>query len=61
MDAALFVQVLAKRQGIRLACIEEVAYRMGFIDAEQLAVLGKEFTATSTSGYGRCLLELAGR
>ncbi|MGP8297698.1 glucose-1-phosphate thymidylyltransferase RfbA [Streptomyces inhibens] len=61
MDAALFVQVLAKRQGIRLACIEEVAYRMGFIDAEQLTVLGKEFVATSASGYGRYLMDLSGR
>ncbi|AJC56305.1 MULTISPECIES: glucose-1-phosphate thymidylyltransferase RfbA [Streptomyces] len=60
MDAALFVQVLAKRQGIRLACIEEVAFRMGFIDEDQLASLGKEFVATSASGYGHYLMDLAG-
>nr|AGO97177.1 glucose-1-phosphate thymidylyltransferase [Streptomyces sp. CNT-179] len=57
LDAALFVRVLAKRQGVRLACIEEVAYHMGFIDAEQLGVLGKECGASS---YGRYLRELAG-
>ncbi|MCQ4043383.1 glucose-1-phosphate thymidylyltransferase RfbA [Streptantibioticus rubrisoli] len=60
MDAAMFVQVLAKRQGIRLACIEEVAFRMGFIDEQQLATLGKEFIANSASGYGDYLMELAG-
>ncbi|MFI0709959.1 hypothetical protein ACH4SK_04755 [Streptomyces inhibens] len=59
MDAALFVQVLAERQGIRLARIEEVSYRMGFINAEQLTLLGKEFVATSALGYGRSLMDLA--
>ncbi|WP_304454023.1 glucose-1-phosphate thymidylyltransferase RfbA [Nocardiopsis sp. YSL2] len=57
LDAALFVRVLAQRQGVRLACIEEAAYRMGFIDAEQLGVLGKE---SGSSSYGRYLRELAG-
>ncbi|MFF1925563.1 glucose-1-phosphate thymidylyltransferase RfbA [Streptomyces sp. NPDC058221] len=60
MDAGLFVQILAKRQSIRLACVEEVAFRMGFIDAGQLAVLGKALAASSASGYGRYLQELSG-
>ena len=58
LDAAMFVQILEKRQGIRLACIEEVAYRMGFIDAERLNLLGKEMSASSGSGYGQYLMEL---
>jgi len=60
MDASLFVQILAKRQGIRLACVEEVAFRMGFIDVEQLAVLGKGIPDSSASGYGAYLRDLAG-
>ncbi|MEU9478114.1 glucose-1-phosphate thymidylyltransferase RfbA [Streptomyces sp. NPDC048191] len=60
MDASLFVQILAKRQGIRLACVEEVAFRMGFIDAGQLAVLGKGILDASASGYGAYLQDLAG-
>jgi glucose-1-phosphate thymidylyltransferase len=59
LDAAIFVQVLAKRQGIRLACVEEVAFRMGFIDPGQLTVLGKEFAEISASGYSEYIVELA--
>ncbi|MER7732166.1 glucose-1-phosphate thymidylyltransferase RfbA [Streptomyces erythrochromogenes] len=57
LEAALFVQVLEKRQGIRISCLEEVAYRMGYIDREQLTLLGKELSASS--GYGRYVMELA--
>lgn len=58
LEAALFVQVLEKRQGIRISCLEEVAYRMGYIDREQLTLLGKELSASS--GYGQYVMELAG-
>ncbi|MEV3859961.1 glucose-1-phosphate thymidylyltransferase RfbA [Streptomyces sp. NPDC050095] len=58
LEASLFVQLLEKRQGIRISCLEEVAYHMGYIDAEQLTVLGK--TLSSSTSYGRYVLELAG-
>jgi glucose-1-phosphate thymidylyltransferase len=55
-EASLFVQVLQKRQRYRLACIEEIAYRMGYIDAVQLRKLGSQICK---SEYGRYILELA--
>lgn len=57
LEASTFVQLLEKRQGIRISCLEEVAFRMGYIDREQLAVVGKEL---SSSSYGQYVLELAG-
>ena len=55
MQAGQFVQVIEERQGIKVACIEEVAYRMGFIDAEQLRKIA---TPLVKSGYGQYLLNL---
>lgn len=57
LQASHFVQTLDERQGLKIGCIEEVAYRMGFIDAAQLATLGR---AMSNSDYGRYLLRIAG-
>ena len=57
LEAAMFVQVLEKRQGIRISCLEEIAYRMGYVDKQRLALLGKELS--SSSGYGRYVMELA--
>ncbi|MFE9905640.1 glucose-1-phosphate thymidylyltransferase RfbA [Streptomyces achromogenes] len=57
LEAAMFVQLLEKRQGIRISCLEEVAYRMGYVGREQLTVLGKELSASSS--YGRYVMELA--
>jgi glucose-1-phosphate thymidylyltransferase len=48
-DATEFVRVIEKRQGLKIGCIEEVAYRMGFIDKSQLSQLAK---ALEKSGYG---------
>lgn len=53
MQAGQFVQVLEDRQGLKVGCIEEVAYRMGFIDAEQLKVIARPLVK---SGYGQYLL-----
>ena len=49
LDAANFVRIVEERQGLKVACVEEVAYRMGFIGARQLARLAKPLTK---SGYG---------
>lgn len=55
MQAGQFVQVIEKRQGFKVGCIEEIAYRMGFIDAEQLKEIA---TPLVKSGYGKYLLDL---
>jgi len=56
MQAGQFVQVIEERQGLKIGCIEEVAYRMGFIDKAQLQTLGAELVK---SGYGKYLLKIA--
>lgn len=56
MQASNFVQVIEKRQGIKVACIEEIAYRKGFIDRDHLISIA---TPLLKSGYGRYLMELA--
>ncbi len=55
MQAAQFVQVIEERQGLKVGCIEEVAYKMGFIDAEQLARLAQPLMK---SGYGNYIMGL---
>ena len=55
LQAAQFVQTIEARQGLKIGCPEEVAYRMGFITGEQLRCLGQ---ALSKSGYGDYLLRL---
>ena len=55
MQAGQFVQVIEERQGLKIGAIEEVAYRMGFIDAEQLKKIA---TPLVKSGYGQYLLKL---
>ena len=54
-DASEFVRVIEKRQSQKIGCIEEVAYRMGFIDREQLMVLATRY---AKSGYGEYLKKL---
>ena len=56
IDAAEFVRVLEKRQGLRIACPEEVAFEMGFIDSAQLERLAR---ALANSDYGQYLLRIA--
>jgi glucose-1-phosphate thymidylyltransferase len=52
MQAASFIEVIEERQGLKVACVEEIAYRMGFIDAAQLEKLA---IPLNNSGYGRYL------
>jgi glucose-1-phosphate thymidylyltransferase len=56
LEAGQFVQVLEHRQGVRIACIEEVALRQGFIDAAQAYRLGEQL---AKSGYGQYVMEVA--
>jgi glucose-1-phosphate thymidylyltransferase len=55
MQAGQFVQVIEERQGMKIGCIEEVAYRMGYIDAKQLEAIAKPLVK---SGYGEYLLNI---
>jgi glucose-1-phosphate thymidylyltransferase len=55
MQAGQFVQVIEERQGLKIGCIEEIAYRMKFIDAEQLKAVAKPLVK---SGYGQYLLDI---
>ena len=53
-QAGQFVEVIEERQGLKVGCIEEIAYEQGFIDADQLEKIGIELYK---SGYGRYLLD----
>jgi len=55
MQASQFVQVIEQRQGIKIACIEEIAYRKGFITKEQLITVAQPLLK---SGYGQYLMNL---
>jgi glucose-1-phosphate thymidylyltransferase len=54
-QAANFIQTLEERQGLKIACIEEIAYRFGYIDSHQLRSLTKPMTKSS---YGRYLMQI---
>jgi glucose-1-phosphate thymidylyltransferase len=53
LDAALYVRIVEERQGLKICCPEEIAWRQGFIDAEQLARIAEPLRK---SGYGEYLL-----
>ena len=55
MQAGQFVHVIEERQGLKIGCPEEIAYRMGFITADQLATIAKPLVK---SGYGAYLLDI---
>jgi glucose-1-phosphate thymidylyltransferase len=55
MQASQFIQVIEQRQGIKVACIEEIAWRKGFISTEQLTKLAEPLLK---SGYGKYLMNL---
>jgi glucose-1-phosphate thymidylyltransferase len=56
LEAAEYVRTIEMRQGLKIACVEEVAYHMGYIDRERLLILSKRF---GTGDYGRYLQMLA--
>ncbi|MCL5974526.1 MAG: glucose-1-phosphate thymidylyltransferase RfbA [Gammaproteobacteria bacterium] len=55
LDASMFIQTLEQRQGLKVMCPEEIAYRMGYINAEQLEALAQPLLK---SGYGKYLLNI---
>ena len=55
MDAALYIQAIEKRQGLMVACPEEIAYRYGYITADQIEMIG---ASMRNSSYGSYLLQL---
>jgi glucose-1-phosphate thymidylyltransferase len=56
LQAGQYVQTLEHRQGVRIACLEEIALRMGYIDAEACHALG---AALAKSGYGQYVMSVA--
>ena len=55
LEASTFIETIEKRQGLKIACIEEVAYRLGYIDARQLRRLAEPMRK---NGYGQYLLKI---
>lgn len=55
LDASLFIGTIEKRQGLKVACLEEIAYRMGYISAEQVEKIGQKL---SKNQYGQYLLQM---
>jgi glucose-1-phosphate thymidylyltransferase len=55
LEAASFIETIEKRQGLKIACPEEIAFRLGYLTAEQVAALAEPMKQNS---YGRYLLEL---
>ena len=55
LEASLFIETIERRQGFKIACLEEIAYRLGYISAAQVADMGR---AMSKNSYGRYLLQL---
>jgi glucose-1-phosphate thymidylyltransferase len=56
LEAAEFMATIEKRQGLKVACIEEIAYMLGYIDEKQLLSLAEPL---AKNGYGQYLLALA--
>ena len=58
LEAAEFMATIEKRQGLKVACIEEIAYSLGYINEEQLLALAEPL---KKNGYGQYLLALTGK
>ena len=55
LDASGYIETIEKRQGLKIACVEEIAYRMGYIDSEQVRKIAEPM---QKNGYGRYLIEI---
>jgi glucose-1-phosphate thymidylyltransferase len=55
LEAGQFIESIEKRKGLKVACLEEIAYRMGYIDKEQVNKLAKPL---KKNGYGQYLLNM---
>ena len=55
LDASVFIETIQKRQGVKIACIEEIAYQMGYIDDKQLRTIGESMKQNL---YGTYLLDI---
>ena len=55
LEASTFIETLEKRQGLKIACIEEIAYRIGYINTEQVCRLAQPM---QKNGYGKYLIEI---
>jgi glucose-1-phosphate thymidylyltransferase len=55
LEASLFIQTIEKRQGLKIACPEEIAYRLGYISVDELKTLARR---THSNGYGKYLMQL---
>ena len=56
LEASTFIETIERRQGLKIACIEEIAFRMGYIDAEQVVRIASPM---KNSGYGSYLMQIA--
>lgn len=56
LEASLFIETIEKRQGFKVACLEEIAYRMGYINQKQLLILAEPLKKTN---YGQYLIDIA--
>jgi glucose-1-phosphate thymidylyltransferase len=56
LEASTFIETIEKRQNLKVACLEEIAYRMGYISREQLIALAQPL---KKNGYGKYMLRLA--
>ena len=57
LEASQYVEVIEARQGLKIACIEEIAYRQGFIDKGQFAKLAEELKKSSYGEYLKNILK----
>ena len=55
LEASHFIETIERRQGLKIACVEEIAYRMGYISAAELEALAAPL---AKSGYGQYLLQV---